>query len=185
MSFRAGADGTVEPGIPMPAPSPPALPGIHRRRQWTFIDRELSLEELSVGRIRLWCDPRRVDDESLETLELLLPQLAVSAEHARLDKEAHTDSLTGIAVRRVFTEGLDRALTQCRDEGTSAAVVLCDIDLFKQVNDTWGHGVGDQALRAVANALRSRLRASDICCRYGGEEFALLLDGIQLEPGMK
>ena len=64
-------------------------------------------------------------------------------------------------------------------------MVLCDIDHFKQVNDTWGHGVGDRALTAVAAALRSRLRATDICCRYGGEEFALLLDGVGVEQALE
>ncbi len=184
-SYRAGADGVVEAGAPMPAPSPPAVPGIHRRRQWAFIDRELSLEGQTIGRVRLWCDPRRVDNEALETLELLLPQVAMSADRARLDREAHTDSLTGISVRRVLTDGLDQALDRARTQGSGVSVLLCDIDHFKAVNDTWGHGVGDTALRAVAGALRSRLRSSDICCRYGGEEFALLLDGALPEQALE
>ncbi|MEM1250003.1 MAG: GGDEF domain-containing protein [Acidobacteriota bacterium] len=185
MSFRAGSDGVVESGTPVPTPSPPALPGIHRRRQWIFLDRELTIEDRSVGRLRLWCDPRRVDEEALETLDLLLPQLAVSADHLQLDRAADTDSLTGIAVRRVLIDGLDQALIRCREEGTQTSVVLCDVDHFKSVNDTWGHGVGDRALTAVADALRSRLRATDICCRYGGEEFALLLDGVGVEQALE
>lgn len=184
MSFRAGSDGVVEPGTPVPSSSPPALPGIHRRRQWIFLDRELVIDERTVGRLRLWCDPRRVDDEALETLELLLPQLAVSTDHMQLDRAAHTDSLTGIAVRRVLLDGLDQALERCRQEGTQTSVILCDIDHFKSVNDTWGHGVGDRALTAVADALRSQLRATDICCRYGGEEFALLLDGVDIDQAL-
>ena len=174
-SWRAGPTGSIEEGAPQPSPSPPPLPGIHRRRRWTLIDRELERDGRTVGRLRLWCDPRRLESQQLELLEVLIPQLAATAELNLLDREARLDGLTGIPVRKVLIDGLEHELSHVREHGGSVAVVLCDIDFFKKINDTWGHGVGDRVLVLVAGLIESGLRDDDQCCRYGGEEFALLL----------
>ncbi len=89
--------------------------------------------------------------------------------------EAMTDVLTGIWNRRYFEERYPAELQRARRYHRSLAVLMIDIDCFKSYNDTHGHLVGDQALQAVAQLLKNNLRASDILCRYGGEEFVILL----------
>jgi diguanylate cyclase (GGDEF)-like protein len=64
------------------------------------------------------------------------------------------------------------------------AVLLCDLDHFKRINDTWGHPAGDSALVTVAGVLKGMRRAEDLCCRYGGEEFVLLMEGTNGEDGL-
>ena len=94
-----------------------------------------------------------------------------------LSAVAVTDPLTGIGNRRGIELKLEGCLTECRRLGTAAGVLFIDIDHFKDVNDTFGHDVGDKVLRMVAETLKHNLRSSDSLGRWGGEEFlALLLD---------
>ena len=88
---------------------------------------------------------------------------------------AVTDELTGLANRRKFGEELARELERSRRFGLELGFVMLDIDHFKRINDTRGHPIGDQVLVGIAEALRGSLRNIDLACRYGGEEFALLL----------
>ncbi|WP_027909069.1 sensor domain-containing diguanylate cyclase [Pseudomonas sp. URMO17WK12:I4] len=103
-------------------------------------------------------------------------------ERKRFERELHEfasmDALTQLCNRRVFMDYLEteQARVQRRDLSTSS-LLMCDLDHFKLVNDRWGHGVGDRALRHFSNILRSQLRASDLAGRIGGEEFAVLLSG--------
>jgi diguanylate cyclase (GGDEF)-like protein len=98
------------------------------------------------------------------------------AMHRRdLHRIAQTDSLTGLLNRRAFEEILARELHLYNLAGKTLAVLLVDIDRFKQVNDTYGHQAGDEVIRRVALALQSNLRPSDPLSRYGGEEFLILL----------
>jgi diguanylate cyclase (GGDEF)-like protein/PAS domain S-box-containing protein len=93
----------------------------------------------------------------------------------RLRHLADHDDLTGLINRRRFQEDLERHLAECRRYGMTGALLVLDLDGFKAVNDTHGHSAGDRVLRGVADALRSRLRGSDIVARLGGDEFAVLL----------
>ena len=93
-------------------------------------------------------------------------QLAHLAEH---------DPLTGLANRRKFDSELAGHLERCRRYGAQGAVIMLDLDNFKQINDTLGHGAGDQLIISVASVLRQRLRTSDVIARLGGDEFAILL----------
>ena len=95
--------------------------------------------------------------------------------HAELQHLVQHDSLTGLFNRRRFEEELSRHLAYARRYGSQGAVVVFDIDNFKQINDTLGHRAGDEALTAVARVLRARLRQTDITARLGGDEFALVL----------
>ncbi|HKP19345.1 MAG TPA: PAS domain S-box protein [Gaiellaceae bacterium] len=93
----------------------------------------------------------------------------------RLKELADHDSLTGLLNRRRFDEELQLTLLRLRRHGGRAALLLLDLDEFKLVNDTHGHKCGDEVLGAVARALRSRLRATDVVARLGGDEFAAIV----------
>jgi diguanylate cyclase (GGDEF)-like protein len=175
-SWFAGPDGRIEEGVPEPADSPPALPGIHRRSSWKVLGRELKGDGEAIARVRFWCDPRRLEPTSVELLDSLLPQVASSVHRALLDRRAKHDPLTGLADRGVLEKHLESVFSAIRDEGGSMAVIMCDLDRFKKVNDTYGHDVGDRALLRIAEVLEKHRRETDICCRYGGEEFAVVLD---------
>ncbi len=93
----------------------------------------------------------------------------------RLRQLATTDGLTGLANRRRFLEALEHEVQRHRRYGTPLALVSIDVDRFKRVNDTWGHAVGDEVLRALAAICRAEVRDVDTVGRIGGEEFAVLL----------
>jgi diguanylate cyclase (GGDEF)-like protein len=94
---------------------------------------------------------------------------------ARLEHQAQTDSLTGSYNHRHFHERLRAELTRISRTRDSVAVLMLDLDNFKRVNDVHGHGEGDEVLIAVADLLRSTVRGSDVVCRVGGEEFAIIM----------
>jgi diguanylate cyclase (GGDEF)-like protein/PAS domain S-box-containing protein len=98
----------------------------------------------------------------------------VAAEE-RLRHMADHDALTGLYNRRRFEEELDRHIVHGRRYGMDGALLIIDLDRFKQVNDGHGHRAGDRVLAAVAGVLRERLRESDILARFGGDEFAVLM----------
>jgi diguanylate cyclase (GGDEF)-like protein/PAS domain S-box-containing protein len=93
----------------------------------------------------------------------------------RLRHMADHDALTGLYNRRRFEEELERHIAHARRYGMGGALLLLDLDGFKQVNDGYGHRAGDRVLTAVAVVLRHRLRESDIVARFGGDEFAVLM----------
>jgi len=100
--------------------------------------------------------------------------------------EAHTyelanrDAITSLYNRRRFEEELRRQIGRCRDEGESAALLLLDLDRFKNVNDSDGHVAGDQLIRSVGRALDDRIDEPDVAARIGGDEFAVILRNIDL-----
>ena len=93
----------------------------------------------------------------------------------RLRIQANTDALTGLLNRRAWRERAADALATARRDGEPVAVLMLDIDHFKRINDLGGHEMGDRALQLIARTLRGCLRRSDLVCRYGGEEFCVLL----------
>ncbi|MFP4365266.1 MAG: diguanylate cyclase [Spirochaetia bacterium] len=92
-----------------------------------------------------------------------------------LEKAALTDALTGIGNRRSFKQFLDVEESRTKRGGTPYSIVMCDIDYFKQVNDSYGHAAGDQVLKSVAKLLVNNTRGADTVARWGGEEFIILL----------
>jgi diguanylate cyclase (GGDEF)-like protein/PAS domain S-box-containing protein len=95
--------------------------------------------------------------------------------HHRLMHQAHHDMLTGLPNRLLLLDRMEQALASAARRGKKAAVMCLDIDRFKQVNDTYGHAVGDVCLKQVAERLKSRLRAEDTVARSGGEEFTVVV----------
>jgi diguanylate cyclase (GGDEF)-like protein len=132
---------------------------------------------------------RRLLAAGLVTLLLgavLAAQLArpLARKFGELSEQAETDVLTGLANRRALDARLAEELDRARRHGTHLALVLVDVDDFKQINDLYGHQHGDEVLRALGPILRGSLRELDLAGRFGGEEFALILPGTQL-PGAR
>lgn len=95
--------------------------------------------------------------------------------HSRLFRMAIMDNQTGLFNRRYLLQVLQNTFTVAKRHGRDLSLILFDIDNFKQVNDTFGHVAGDEYLRIVGGVLKNSLREQDICGRYGGEEFILML----------
>ena len=103
--------------------------------------------------------------------------LAIDNAHirARLEHQAETDALTGLYNHRSFHDRLRQELLRASAAHETVAVAMLDLDDFKKVNDVYGHGIGDHLLQQVADVLRATVRATDVVCRVGGEEFAVIL----------
>ena len=119
------------------------------------------------------------DDDEFELAKRFGDAAALALDNAqiraRLEHQAQTDPLTGLYNHRSFHERLRAALTNASRSHDKVSVLMLDIDDFKRVNDVFGHGAGDEILRSLADALKSTVRASDVVCRLGGEEFAIVM----------
>lgn len=100
----------------------------------------------------------------------------VSQQHRQARYDSQHDTLTGLADRALFLDRVTAALERAERSSTEVAVLFCDLDGFKQVNDVHGHAAGDRVLRAVAQRLAAQVRAADCVARLGGDEFAILLE---------
>ncbi len=119
---------------------------------------------LLCAKVRLVCERSRADRELKNKLRFAL------------DNAAH-DALTGLFNRRYFERRLKEECAHARRHRRPFAIVMLDLDYFKLVNDTYGHEDGDRVLRHIAEVAQEQLREDDVPCRYGGEEFVLLLRG--------
>jgi len=110
-------------------------------------------------------------------------ELNYDLEQSRKNAEvmARTDVLTGLNNRRAFFDSAQNILNQCIEQELPASILMFDLDHFKKINDEHGHAGGDIALQHVAELLKNKLRASDVSCRFGGEEFVVLLPNTVLE----
>jgi diguanylate cyclase (GGDEF)-like protein len=126
--------------------------------------------------------------DTVRQLEVVAMQAAESIYRARLfeqtERLATTDGLTGLTNHRTFQTRLDEHLASAERYGKRLSLILCDIDHFKSVNDTYGHPVGDVVLRGVARTLAKEARTTDVVARYGGEEFAIVMPETDAEGAL-
>jgi diguanylate cyclase (GGDEF)-like protein/PAS domain S-box-containing protein len=112
-------------------------------------------------------------------------QQSLQTINALLEKQASTDTLTGIYNRLKFSKLLDMELARASRYKSSMAIIMFDIDKFKDVNDTYGHPAGDSVLVDIARVVTAHIRTTDIFARWGGEEFMLIAPGCTLDEGVR
>jgi diguanylate cyclase (GGDEF)-like protein/PAS domain S-box-containing protein len=133
-----------------------------------------------IGVIRDITEHKRLEEELRRAAaELSRSNEELKLRSDRLHRFAYYDSLTGLANRKLFYEGLSRSLDWAKTHHRSCALLYLDLDGFKQVNDTWGHDVGDLLLKAAAGRITNCVRSSDLVARLGGDEFTVILPGIK------
>ena len=102
----------------------------------------------------------------------------------RLNEESRQDALTGLGNRRAFEEAIRKEMSSAQRSGRPLTLLMIDLDHFKRLNDTHGHDVGDRALRATGGVFQAAIASRDTCARIGGEEFAILLPGRDLDQAV-
>ncbi len=124
----------------------------------------------------------RTNQQLLATMEELdASHKKVINQNYELEKLATRDPLTGCLNRRAFFEKFENEFTLARQNNSELSCIMGDIDHFKKINDTYGHCIGDLAIKSVSKILSSSLRTNDMICRYGGEEFCILLVGMNID----
>jgi len=131
---------------------------------------------------------RFTDDKSTEFIAHLASVVSICLENAvnqdRLHRLSMYDMLTQVKNRRAFHQALDEEVSRAARSGDSISLLFVDIDYFKRINDRYGHPMGDRVLKEVACHINTMLRKTDHVCRYGGEEFALVLPNCGRQKAM-
>ncbi|WP_296278257.1 GGDEF domain-containing protein [Pseudoxanthomonas sp.] len=160
---------------------------LQKTQQISMLDQENQVLQLQ----------RKVDQQAAQNTRLIVILLVlliasigywafkIKRVQLSLKKMAETDALTGICNRHHFTLRAERALAECARNGEQAALIMFDLDHFKNINDRFGHGTGDWALKEVAEASKGFCRRIDVLGRLGGEEFAILMYGCDLRAAAR
>jgi diguanylate cyclase (GGDEF)-like protein len=164
--------------------------GLHLPGAGSFVVAPLLIRGQSIGSLMVYDrQTGAFGPRDLENFGLLASQLAIGIEKALLYEEVErlsiTDGLTGLYVHRFFQERLEEELRRAARYATRLSLLMLDIDHFKDVNDTLGHGAGDEVLKKVAGLLASKGESLDLVARYGGEEFSLVLPDQDLPAALK
>jgi diguanylate cyclase (GGDEF)-like protein len=159
-------------------------PAERKYRTDSFISYPVTINGRRIGVLNVTdkSSGEKFDDVDLSLLQIIGPQIAVAAERAEWQERATqfrlmsiTDPLTGLLNRRYLEERLTDELNRSQRYNYSMSCLMIDIDDFKSYNDRNGHQAGDIALKMTAHALKAALRSADVACRYGGEEFCIIL----------
>lgn len=145
--------------------------------EWSAIRAELRTKGVLLGAMTVATRlPRTFESSDLEFVAAVADQIAVALDRARQHtKEARTDYLTGLANRPEFERAIDRAVASAERHKRRLALMMIDLDNLKDINDTYGHHVGDEAIRVLADELKRAVRATDTSGRLGGDEFGIAM----------
>jgi len=145
--------------------------------EWSAIRAELRTKGVLLGAMTVATRlPRTFESSDLEFVAAVADQIAVALDRAREHtREARTDYLTGLANRPEFERAIDRAVAAAQRHKRRLALMMLDLDNLKEINDTLGHHVGDEAIRLLAQELQRAVRATDTCGRLGGDEFGVAM----------
>src|SRR6266540_3915782 len=145
--------------------------------EWSAIRAELRTKGVLLGAMTVATRlPRTFESSDLEFVAAVADQIAVALDRARQHtREARTDYLTGLANRPEFERAIDRAVAAAQRHKRRLALMMIDLDNLKEINDTYGHHVGDEAIRVLAGELQRAVRATDTCGRLGGDEFGVAM----------
>jgi len=147
-----------------------------------FTDLERRLIDELFGVVRTAGESEaRYEELEQRMLSLQRENLDLVVKNRTLSEVSSRDSLTGLYNRWFVIEKIDSEMNRAMRHGSPMSLIMLDIDHFKRVNDTWGHGVGDQVLQAIGKLLRDSCRVYDVPGRYGGEEFCIVLP--ETKPG--
>jgi diguanylate cyclase (GGDEF)-like protein len=151
---------------------------------WIPIPLSGPLLQHALGRGLEWQHFKRIHREFQSQISGMRERrLLLEMEASSLRSEVLTDPLTGLLNRRAFTQNLEVAINQWVRHHRPFVLILGDVDYFKLINDRFGHLVGDQVLKLLADRVRTSLRRSDLAFRTGGEEFAIILMETDLQAG--
>ena len=159
-------------------------PSERRYKTKSFLSYPISIGGRTIGVLNVTdkSGAGKYDDVDLSLVEIIGPQIALALETAEWQERAKqfqlmsiTDPLTGLLNRRYLEERLNEELNRSKRYEYPMSFLMIDIDDFKTYNDLNGHQAGDQALQITAHCLKAALRSADVACRYGGEEFGILL----------
>ncbi|WP_114416205.1 GGDEF domain-containing protein [Marinospirillum perlucidum] len=161
--------------------------------QWPLILEDLNLGARPFARLQLNPDASLSDQQQLQQLDAFMnrvsERLAMTLTGIKIRQDLHRlsyeDALTGLKNRRFLDDALDRELTLAKRNKTSLSILICDIDHFKFFNDNFGHDAGDMVLRTLASVLLEHFRETDLPCRFGGEEFVVIMPGANAETAAR
>lgn len=158
--------------------------------QWRWVLERIQPRQDSVGTF-VGLIASAVDITAIKLSEAMLAranrelEAEVARRTAEIERLMLTDPLTGVGNRRRLVETLERAIERARREDAPLGIVFLDLDHFKRINDRWGHTIGDRVLTRVAGVLRANVASRDTVCRYGGEEFVVVLEDTALDDCFK
>lgn len=155
---------------------------LNRIRESASINKPITEQICRFDGTLIWAEivTMKINFKDDEVLQILLRDITAKINYQQqLEYLAYHDPLTGLSNRRYFTEQINKAIEQATREHSMLGIMYIDIDKFKMINDTLGHDIGDQFLKQFAIRLKDCVRKDDIICRIGGDEFLVLLNGIE------